>query len=57
MTNPNKSEEIAEALKKIELYLSGSINLVKASEKPRCFYCGTLNDESVNSCSQCGGPL
>ena len=56
--SPTDSDVIAEALKKIEIFLSGSINLVKAvPDKQRCFYCATLNESDNNLCSQCGAPL
>ena len=52
------AEKIAEAQRRIALTLcSGPIDVVKATEKPRCFYCGQLNDEDRNTCSQCGGVL
>lgn len=55
---PNDNEQIAEALKQLELYFANRINLVKAADdKHRCFHCGTLNELSENLCSQCGAPL
>jgi hypothetical protein len=58
LSSPNKSEEIAEALKKMELFLSKKINLVQAEDnKQRCFYCGVLNSLVNTTCSQCGAPL
>ena len=54
----DEPEKIAEALRRIGLTLcSGPIDLVKATDKPRCFYCGSLNDEDRNTCSQCSGSL
>ena len=51
-------ELVAESLKKLELFLAGSINLVMAvPDKQRCFYCATLNDPDENLCTQCGAPL
>lgn len=55
--HPNDCEQQAEALKRIELFLAGEINIVKAVDKPRCFYCASLNDEDANMCAQCGAPL
>ncbi len=57
--SPHKVKEIAEILKRIELFLNNKegIALVQGNQKPRCFYCGTLNEEINNSCSQCGAPL
>lgn len=54
--NWKNSENIADALKAIELYLCGGaeINIVKATDKPRCFYCGSLNDEGAKKCENCG---
>jgi len=57
LISPRNSDEMAEAFKKIEKYLAGEVNLVKATEKPRCFYCGTLNEETYGTCAQCGAPL
>lgn len=56
---PTQINEIAEALKKLELFLNDKdgITLVKGNQKPRCFYCASLNDESSNQCSQCGATL
>jgi hypothetical protein len=56
--SPHDIEKMSDALKNIEVFLSGAIDLVKADEtKPRCFYCGTLNDLENNVCSQCGASL
>lgn len=33
------------------------VKTVKSIIKVRCRYCGTLNDESANTCEKCGGPL
>jgi hypothetical protein len=58
LSSPNKSDEVAEALKKMELFLSKKINLVQAEDnKQRCFYCGTSNILENITCSQCGAPL
>jgi hypothetical protein len=56
--SPYNSVEIAELLSRVETMFSGKIDLVRADAiKPRCFYCGSLNDETVNQCSQCGAPI
>ena len=55
--HPHECELQAEALKRIELFLSGDINIVKATDKPRCFYCASLNEEDANMCEQCGASL
>jgi hypothetical protein len=58
MIPPTHVDEISEALKHIELYLASELNLVMATgDRPRCFYCGVLGDESDKTCSQCGAPL
>jgi len=52
------AEQVAEALRRIGMMLcSGPIDLVQSADKPRCFYCGSLNDADRNTCSQCGGSL
>jgi rubrerythrin len=53
------SEEIADALKKIELLLGGSmgVNLVQGASRPRCQWCGVLHDETEKVCPQCGGAV
>jgi len=56
-TLPNNSKEIAEALKRIELYLSGEVNLLKSDGSNRCFYCGCKQEDNAVICSQCGAPL
>ncbi len=55
----SNSEEIANALKKIELLFGSSagVNLVQGANRPRCQWCGTLHDEGKNICPQCGGAL
>ena len=55
---PNDTENMAEALKRIEIFLSGKVDFVRSDkDKPRCFYCGSLQDLELNMCSQCGAPL
>ena len=57
-TGSRDTEEIAEALKRIEIFLSGSVDLVKADDKKlRCFYCGSLSGMNANQCSQCEAAL
>lgn len=53
--NPHLLNEIAEALKNIELLLASDngINFVQGSNRPRCSWCGVLHDEKI--CPQCGG--
>ena len=55
--SPRNTVEIAEALKRIELYLADNINLVQASDKPRCYYCGRLNDPDNETCDSCSALL
>jgi zinc ribbon protein len=57
MTPPNKSKEIAEALKRIELFLYEKINLVKSDGSNRCFFCGVKQEDNAQTCTQCGAPL
>ena len=58
VSHPHKNEEIAEAMKNIELYLSGEISLVKAdSSTQRCFYCASGNPLGISHCTQCGAVL
>ena len=50
------AEEVSEAVRRVTYYLcSGRIDLVKATDKPRCFYCGTLGEREDMKCDQCGG--
>lgn len=57
--DPYETEELAELLKQVELFLGaeGGINFVSSSETIRCFYCGTKSKDDDKSCSQCGAPL
>jgi len=57
MISPGNSAEIAEALKRLELYLSGEVNLLKSDGSGRCFYCGCKQEDNTVACSQCGAPL
>jgi len=50
-------DNMPEALAAIERYLSGEVVLVKAQDKPRCYYCGTLAQDDESICKQCGAPL
>ncbi len=56
---PNESEQIAQALKNVELLLGSSsgINLVQGADRPRCSWCGVLHNDGEKTCSQCGGAL
>jgi hypothetical protein len=53
------AEEIAEALQRAVFTLANGdgIDLVKSSGKPRCFYCGSLNEEDAIKCAACGASL
>lgn len=55
--HPRRTDEIAEALKCIERYLSEAVNLVKSADKPRCYYCGKLADDAETQCKACGANL
>ena len=56
--SPRNTKDMGEAVKKIELFLSGKVDLVRADpDKLRCFYCGSLNDIKDNQCTQCGASL
>lgn len=56
---PNDTHGIADALSRLELYLSGDVALVKGGmdTRPRCFYCTSLNDSENTHCASCGAPL
>jgi hypothetical protein len=56
-TETRAIEEIAEAMKRLELYLAGEINLVRSDGSQRCFYCGVKQTDDAQVCSQCGAPL
>lgn len=50
--------EVAEGLRRLAMFLnSGDVQLIAAQDRPRCFYCGTLNDIDAKLCSQCGAAL
>ena len=52
------AEVIAEAHRKLALFFcSGDIDIVRAGDGVRCFYCASLNERGAKQCSQCGGPL
>ena len=53
----HETEETAEALKALEIYLSGDINIVKSDGSARCFYCASKAAEADKTCEQCGAPL
>jgi hypothetical protein len=55
--SPHQIEEVAEALKRIELYLAGDVSLLRYDGSARCFYCGTKQDDNAKTCTQCGAPL
>lgn len=56
--SPLDTDDIAEALKSVTLYLSKEIELVLAKDnQTRCFYCATLHDDGTGICEQCGAPL
>ena len=49
---------IAEAQRKLALFFcSGDIDIVKASDKLRCFYCASLNEDDAVVCRGCGASL
>lgn len=51
-------EDVESVLSLLREWLSGNrVNFVKATELPRCFYCGTLNKRMTEKCSQCGGEM
>jgi hypothetical protein len=51
------TDEIAEAMKRIEQYMGASIMLLRDDGSYRCFYCGVKQDEDAQTCTQCGAPL
>ena len=52
------SETLMEALHNIGIFMnSGEVNLVKATDKLRCFHCGVLAGDDDRTCTQCGAPL
>lgn len=51
-------KDIAEVQKRLALFFcSGDIDIVKSADRPRCFYCASLNDNDAKQCSQCGALL
>ena len=49
---------IAEAQRRLAMFFcSGDIEMVKSGDKPRCFYCASLNELDAKQCSQCGALL
>lgn len=52
------AETIAEAQRRLAIFFcSGDIELIKSGDKPRCFYCASLNESDAKQCSQCGALL
>lgn len=50
--------EIGETLRKLGVRLMGNpINLVRSAGKPRCFYCGRVNEPGVEACAGCGASM
>ena len=57
--SPRDIDAVAEALFKLEHYLTGTVSLVRggADTRPRCFYCASLNDHENTHCASCAAPL
>jgi hypothetical protein len=55
--HPRQIDEVAEALKRIEMYLSGDVSLLRSDGLHRCFYCGVKQEDNAQICTQCGAPL
>lgn len=55
----DEGESTHEMLSKLQEWINGrEINVVSAvPNKPRCFYCGTMNDRNSVKCPQCGGEM
>lgn len=52
------SENTAEIMQTFQDMLTGkTVDFVQHADKPRCFYCGSLNEPGKNHCTQCGVPL
>lgn len=56
---PDEGESTADVLHALNKWIEGrEINMVSAvPNKPRCFYCGTINDACSPKCPQCGGEM
>ena len=58
MTGNADAETVAEAQGSLAIFFcSGDIELIKSGDKPRCFYCASLNESDAKQCSQCGASL
>lgn len=55
----DKGESAQDILDRLALWLNGAeVNMVRAQpDKPRCFFCGTINDTGKPKCPQCGGEM
>lgn len=53
-----KAEIIAEAQRRLAIFFcSGDIELIKSGDRPRCFYCASINELDAKQCTQCGASL
>jgi hypothetical protein len=50
-------DEMPEAMAALERQMAEHIVLVKAQDRPRCFFCASLNDVESKKCEGCGAPL
>ncbi len=56
--HPNDNEGNLAAVTAIEKFLSaGRIDLVRGTDRYRCFHCGVLADDNDKKCNSCGAPL
>ena len=55
----DNGESMQDVLRSLSQWINGrEINMVLAKEdRPRCFYCGTMNDAGSAKCPQCGGEM
>ncbi len=55
----DQGESTQDILNKLAIWLDGTeINMVLAqANRPRCFFCGTINDSGKSKCPQCGGEM
>lgn len=53
----DEGESMSDILERLNLWLNGSeVNMVRAApNRPRCFYCGEINDSGKAKCPNCGG--
>jgi hypothetical protein len=50
-------DKMPDQLANIERFMQTNIEFVKAQDRPRCFYCGSLNEIKSLKCESCGASM